>query len=89
MNKKGKLIDMAIPIVLLFVVAAIGIGLSSYVFDNIKQTQTLNTTEYNTTAAVSEGVGIFADLMPGLGAVVGAFIIIAIIMLFILKWNRG
>jgi len=81
-KKKGSLgIGIIIPIVLVFFVFAIGIGLSSYVFDNIKATQVVDSTEYNTTTAVSEGVGAIADLFPAIGIVIAAIFIITLIMI--------
>ena len=88
-NKKGtQIMSIVITMVVLFVVVGVGIALSSFVFGNIKSTQTENSLEWNTTNAVSEGVGIVADLTPGIGAVIGGLIIVAVIMVFIYNFTR-
>lgn len=87
MNKKGASgIGIILPIVLVFGVVAIMIGLTSFTLSNIKDTQTADTTEYNATKSVSEGIEAFASLFPALGILVGAIIIIIIIVFGIKKF---
>ena len=81
MDKKGASgIGIILPIVLAFGAIAIMIGLTSFALNNIKSTQTADTTEYNATQSVSEGIETFASLFPALGVLVGAIIVIIIIV---------
>ena len=81
-EKKGNF-KVMIPVIIAFFMIGIGIALTSFVFDNIKSTQVSNTTEWNTTNAVSEGVGAFGDLMPGAGVVVGVIFLVLVIYVFV------
>lgn len=88
-KKKGAVgIGIMIPIVLVFFVFAVGIGLSAFVFDNIKETQTVDSVEYNTTNAVSEGVGAIGDLFPALGVIIGAVFLVMLIMLLVKVFGK-
>jgi len=88
MNKKGKGIGVMMPIIIMFFMVVVGFALTAFVLGNIKTTQITNSTEWNTTNSVSEGIGVFADLMPGAGVVIGVAFIIFILIAFISVLSR-
>lgn len=81
MNKGGKFpFGLIVGIVLMFVVIGVAIALMSFTLGNIQDTQTANSTEYNATGDVLDGVEIMSSLMPGIGVVVGVAVFIIIIV---------
>ena len=66
--------------IIMYLVILIIVGIAATVLINIQGTQTQNSTAYNATGDGLTGIGNFADLMPVLGTILAAVLIIGAII---------
>ena len=76
-----------LPAALVIVVAVIGVSIGATVLANIRDTQTVDSEEYNLTAAGLSALGEFGNWWSVIVIVVIAVIVIGLVLL--LAQNRG
>ena len=91
LNKKGLLAELGIlpKAAIMFVVAAIVIGLGAGVMAGIRTTQAINSSGYNTSGLGLDSVNTLATNMPTMATVVAAALIISIVSALLVFGNKS